>query len=208
MRLGLLRKTLRDVRGATIGIGFVGLLMALLDLLVYPEYREMLKDFEMPEAFKAFIGETGSMVTPEGFIAAEFFSWVPLLFVTLAIIGGTGALAGEEGAGTLDLLLAQPVSRSRLVLEKAGGLALAIALMAVATWPGFVVGSLVVDFEIDRWRVLSAVFNMIPISLVYLMLALWGGAALPSRGAAAVLAIGAVVAAYFLNTLGAAVDIL
>ena len=43
---------------------------------------------------------------------------VPLLLMIAAIGAGAGAIAGEEERGTLELLLANPLSRRRLVLEK------------------------------------------------------------------------------------------
>ena len=48
---------------------------------------------------------------------------VPLLLLIAAIGAGARATAGEEERGTLDLLLANPISRRRLVLEKLAALA-------------------------------------------------------------------------------------
>ncbi len=205
-RVPVLRKTLRDQRWIAVGVGFAGFLIGLLDVFIYPQYRDQLKDFQYPDAFKGFVGEAGSIATPEGFITAEFFSWIPLLLITIAIIGGTGALAGEEGTGTLDLLLAQPIARRRLLLEKAAGLVASVTLAALICFPAFLIGKAFVDFDLGAGRLFATTLNMLPIAYLFLALALWGSAALPSRGAAAMLAIVVVVAAYFLYTVGAAVD--
>ncbi len=207
-RLMLLRKTLRDARTTTVAIGVANALMALFVVLIYPEYRDQLKDFQMPEAFRGLLGEAAGWSTPAGFLSAEFFSWVPLLLITLAIIAGSGAIAGEESAGTLDLLLAQPIPRPRLLLEKAAALTLALLLAALASIPGFLLGRAFVDIDLTSGRLVLAVLNMVPPALMFLTLSLWMSAALPGRGAAAAVATGAVVVAYFLNTVGAAVDLL
>lgn len=207
-RLMLLRKTLRDARGATISIGAVIFLMALLDVLLYPEFRETFKDMELPDFLKGFLGEAGDLSSPTGFYTARFFSWIPLLLITLAIIHGTGTLAGEEAAGTLDLLLAHPISRTRLMLEKVGGLTIAVCLAAVTAVPGFVLGAMFVDAGIGVWRLTLASVNMIPIGLLFLALSLWASVTLPNRGAAVMLTVGVVVVAYFIYTLGASVDVL
>jgi ABC-2 type transport system permease protein len=207
-RLMLVRKTLRDVRGATTAIGGVIFLMALFDVLIYPEYSKSFQDMEIPEFLKGFLGESGTLATPEGFFSAEFFSWIPLLLITLAIIGGTGTLAGEEAAGTLDLLLAQPVSRTRLIVEKGAGLAVAVILAALASVPGFLLGTMFVDADIGLDRLALASMNMIPISLLFLALSMWGSVVLPNRGAAVTLTVGVVVVSYFIYTLGASVDLL
>ncbi|MBE7518731.1 MAG: ABC transporter permease subunit [Thermoflexaceae bacterium] len=207
-RFGLLRKTLREVRTSVIAVALVMSLMAAFVIVLYPQFEDSLAGFDEMGFYEGFLGEAGTFASPEGFLSAEFFSWIPLLLITVAIIGGTGTLAGEEAAGTLDLLLAQPITRRRLVLEKAAGLSLALLMAALLSLPGFVLGKLLVDFDIGYLRIVEAVLNMMPVTLLYLALAIWGSAALPGRGAAAVVCIGAVVAAYFLNTVGAVVEVL
>lgn len=199
-------KSLRDQRLSAALAGLVGSAIALLDVLIYPEYREQLEDFELPDALKGFLGEAGSLTTPEGFMAAEFFSWIPLVLITIAIIAGTGALAGEEGSGTLELLLAQPVRRWRLMAEKAAGVAAALAVAAFLTYPGFALGKAVGDMPLGYGRFAVGVVSMLPVTFLFLALAMAAAAALPDRGAAAVLCIGVVVVTYLLNTVGAAVD--
>jgi hypothetical protein len=74
--------------------------------------------------------------------------------------------------------------------------------------PGFLIARVFVDFDLAFGRFFAATINMLPLTFIFLALALWSGAALPSRSAAAVVCIGVVVVAYFLNTIGAAVDVL
>lgn len=42
----------------------------------------------------------------------------PMLIIILGIALGSDAIAGEEERKTMDLLLSNPISRSRIVLEK------------------------------------------------------------------------------------------
>ncbi|MER3420268.1 MAG: hypothetical protein C4290_06985 [Chloroflexota bacterium] len=204
----LVGKTLRDVRTATLWIGMALFLVALLDTLIYPSYREQLQNFELPQFLRGFTGGETGLAAPAGFFQAEFFSWTPLLLITLAIIGATGTLAGEEANGTLDLLLAQPITRTRVVLEKAAGLVIAVLMAALAAVPGFLLGLMLVDVDVSATRLLAAVLAQVPLTLIFLTLSLWASAALPTRGAAAAVAIAAVVLTYFLNMLGASVDLL
>ena len=203
--LALVWKTLRDLRGATLAIGATTLLMAVFVTAIFPSYSEQLADIEYPGLFDAFVGEA-PLSSPEGFASAEFFSWIPLLVVTLAIIGGTGAIAGEESAGTLDALLALPVRRRHVLLAKALGIALALVLVTVVAYPGFALTALLVDFPIDWANLWFATLGVLPVAFLYLAIALWGSAALPGRGAAVIVTVGAVVVAYVLNTMGAAVS--
>lgn len=202
--LPLAWKTLRDLRAATLAIGATNFLMAVFIVAIFPSYAEQLAGIDFPALYDAFFGEA-PISSPEGFTSAEFFSWVPLLIITLAIIGGTAAIAGEESAGTLDALLALPVRRRDVLLAKALGNALALVLVALVSYPGFALTALFVDFPISWANLWWATVSMLPVSFLYLALALWAGAALPGRGAAAIVTIGAVVVAYVLNTMGAAV---
>ncbi|MEO6042764.1 MAG: ABC transporter permease subunit [Tepidiformaceae bacterium] len=207
-KFGLIRKSLRDQRLAAILVGATSAAIALMLILIFPSYRDSLKDFEIPSAMEAFLGEAGSITTPEGFLSAEFFSWVPLLLLTLAIIGGTGAIAGEEGAGTLDLLLAQPIRRWRLLVDKAAGLTLGLLIATLSSYPGFLIAKLFVDFDLSSWRILESVAYMFPVTFLFLALSMLCAAVAPGRGGAATAAIGIVVATYFLNLIAPAADFL
>ncbi|MCC7364673.1 MAG: ABC transporter permease subunit [Dehalococcoidia bacterium] len=207
-RLPLVAKTLRDYRVSVVAIGLTIVLMALVVMLVYPTYSEALADMEVPAGFEGFIGEAGDWSSPAGFLAAEFFSWIPLVLIVLAIIAGTGAVAGEEAAGTMDLLLAQPVSRRRYLLERFAGIALAVTLAAAFALPGFAIGKLAIGYDVSYWRMTQATVNMLPVTYLFVALALLGSSALPGRGAATMLSVGVVVLAYFLYSIGAAVEAL
>lgn len=196
------RKTMRDLRGVTIGIAFLVTVMALLDLLIYPSYRDAFGSFEIPDAMKGFLGEATDLATPEGFLTAEYFSWIPLLLVTLAIVGGSAAFAGEEGASTMDLLLAQPIKRWELAVAKGAALALSIALAALSSLIGFTVGLMFVDFDIGLGRIAEAVVYMIPLAWAFAGAALLASAALSSRAAAAMVITGYLVLSYFVQVLG------
>jgi ABC-2 type transport system permease protein len=205
-RLVLVRKTLRDVRAMAFGGGATVFAMTLIHVLVYPSYEKSLKDFKIPDAMKGFLGEAESIATPEGFTATEVFSWLPLLIITFAIIAGTGVTAGEEGAGTLDLLLAQPVRRRRLLVEKAVAVALGMGFAWAMALPGLLMGKLFVDFDLGVGVFAEALLMSYSMILVYIALALWMGTVLPNRGAAAMVCIGAVVVPYFVYTIGSAVS--
>lgn len=203
-RFPILRKTMRDYRVPIAAMALVAALIGLMDIAIYPSYRDSLGDFELG-VFETMVGEAGSITSPEGFLSAEYFSWVPILFITVAVIAATGATAGEEAAGTLDLLLAQPISRRRLLMEKAAGLAIAASLGVLVSMLGFVAAKFFVEFDLGLWRLFEATIYMTPVILLFAALALWAGVTFTTRGVASMVVIGVVVAAYFLQLLGGAV---
>jgi ABC-2 type transport system permease protein len=190
------------MRGQIIGFGLANALMALLVVVVYPSFSRQLADFELPPALKAIVGDVSGYGTAAGFLSTEFFGWIPMLMITFAIIQGSGAIAGEEAAGTLDLLLAQPISRRRVILEKAAALALAVFVIAAVSLLGFALGRPFSDLGISWERIAFAVAGMVPVTLVHGTFALWMSALLPNRSAAGMAAAAMAVAGYFINTLG------
>jgi ABC-2 type transport system permease protein len=205
----IFEKSLRDQRWQILGFGLAMAVIAALDVFIWPAYRDMLQNLELPPAIEAFLGSELSIATPAGFLSAEFFSWTPILLLVYAVIQGTGAIAGEEGGGTMDLLLAQPVRRSDLVAQKVGAFLAGVVLTVALGWLGFLVSLPFVDMgDLTLADTAVAMANMLPITLLFYGLSLWLGAALGSRALAAGGAIALITAAYFVNTLVNAVEAL
>jgi ABC-2 type transport system permease protein len=141
-------------------------------------------------------------------MTTEFFSWAPVLAIIIAIAGGSYAVAGEEANGTLDLLLAQPISRASLLLQKCLALCLAILIAASASVIGFIVGKTRVEMGLSIGQFAQGVANIVPLALLFLGMALWASAALPTRSGAAMLVTGIVVLSFFLQLLGQSVPAL
>ena len=205
--MSLLAKSLRDQRLQILGFGISLLLIAVLDVLIYPTYRDELKDFDLPPALEGLVGN-GGIASPQGFLSAEFFSWIVILLIVYAVIQGTGAIAGEESSGTMDLLLAQPVARRDIVLQKTLAVVAGSAVIVAIGYIGFVITMPFIDMDLGLDDVAVACANMLPITLAFYALSLWLGAVAPSRAAAAAIVIGIATAGYFLNLVAAAVSAL
>ena len=206
MTLAILRKTLRDLRWQVLGYGLGLALMGAFIAYIYPSYHEQLASFELPESLQALIGNA-DYKTGIGFLAGEFFSWTPILLVVFAIMAGTAVLANEESEGTLELVLAQPVSRGRLLLSKSLGVLVAAVAMMLLVNLGWAVSLPFVDTGVGAWRVFAATMNMVLIVTAFGALSLWLGAAVPDRRLATGIATAIAVASYFGNYLANLVDV-
>lgn len=84
----------------------------------------------------ALLGVAGSLTSPVGWISGNLYAnFLPLLLLLLTVGYGASSLAGQSDDGTLGLLATLPVSRARLVGEKAVALvvlALPLALVTMA----------------------------------------------------------------------------
>jgi ABC-2 type transport system permease protein len=97
----------------------------------------------LPEALLAAFGG-GDMSTPEGWYQIETFGLMaPLAVMAVTVIIGGRALAGEEANRTMGLLLANPIRRSTVVLQKTFAMVLAALVVGIATFAGVAGGSLV-----------------------------------------------------------------
>jgi len=112
----------------------------------------------------------------------------------------------KRRVGPFELLLAQPVKRYRLVIEKAAGIALALTAASVLSWLGFVVAKQFSStLAVTNLRCAEAVLAELPLTFLYLALALAASSVLPNRAAASMACIGLVIADFFINTISAAV---
>ncbi|HZO96632.1 MAG TPA: ABC transporter permease subunit [Gaiellaceae bacterium] len=208
-------KTLRDARRgfAWWSLGLVA--MAALMIAVYPSVRdnpglnELVEDY--PDAFKAFfgLGEDVDYTSAVGYLKSELFSFmVPLLLLVAAIGAGARATAGEEEAGTLDLLLANPISRRRLVLEKLGALAAELFALGLVLWLALVAGVEAIGMDVSAAHLAAATLAAALLALAFGAIALFAGAALGRRGAAIGVAAAGAVAAYLVSSLAELVGFL
>lgn len=96
----------------------------------------------LPQAFEQMIGVPFSKVaTPTGRIAVAYIDPIVIFSaVAWGIARGSDAIAGELGRGTLEMLLAQPVRRTALVVAHAVVSTLGAALLALCTLLGTWVG--------------------------------------------------------------------
>lgn len=168
---------------------------------VIPEETRAMGDSLPPEMIAFFGG--GNMATPEGFYQIETFGMMaPLVIMVVTIAIGAGAIAGEEAKRTMGLLLANPISRSRIIAEKTFTLLLFGALVGVATFAGVVLGSVVgeLGMSIANIGATSALATLVAILFGALALAI--GAATGRKKVAMWGAIGTAVGTHVLNSLG------
>lgn len=84
-----------------------------------PSFDQLFED--LPESFKAYFGVegAGSLTSPTGYLHSQVFTLLlPAALLIFAIGLGARAIAGSEDDGTLELLLANPVTRLRVAWER------------------------------------------------------------------------------------------
>jgi ABC-2 type transport system permease protein len=95
----------------------------------------------VPPPLLALAGEGAGAVTTIGMIAMGYGHPFPLLLLSACAIRlSSGALAGEIGRGTMDLIASRPIARWHQIAAAMIACALGLAALAVAAWMGTAIG--------------------------------------------------------------------
>jgi ABC-2 type transport system permease protein len=170
-----------------------------------PEMIEFMKAY--PKEIMDAMGIT-DLTTPEGYLGGTSYGILgPILIIFVGASLGTRAIAGEEEAGRLDVLLAHPVTRWRVVVERAVAMLVALVLAGTFLLIGMVAMSGVAEFSsIGAPNLAAASGQLVLLGLFFGSLALSVGAVTGSRGLTLGVVTAVAVLTYFANTLGPSVD--
>lgn len=206
-------KSLWDQRRSLMWWGVGTAALAILTTLFYPaisEAGDLGKALEDSEALaNLFSGGFTDLNSPEGFLNSQLYSLtVPIVFLIFAISAGSGAIAGEEERGTLDLLMSSPVTRSEVLMHKFAAMTVAISVLGAVLWAGVALGAAIVDMDLSLWRSAQVVVSGLLLGTAFGACALALGSATGRRGTSIAVASAAAVGTYFLNALAPLVDAL
>ena len=204
MALLVAERGLRDRRRGLVGWALGIAAYVVLQTSFYPSVRN--SEFQRaiaryPEGLKAFFGGAQSFdfSTGSGYLDVELFSLVvPALLVIAAIGFGVAALAGEQERGTLDLLLANPLTRRRVVLEKTVAMAATLAMLSVVVFVTLAVMNPIVDLGVGLTDLGAACLGAALVGFGFGMVAMLVGAASGSRAVAIGVPAALFVASYLL----------
>ena len=203
----IFRYTLARFRGQIIGWGIAMFLLGLMMVSFYDtvakqqeQFNELLKSY--PPEMMAFFGDISAFATPEGYLSTEYFSLMPLILGIFVVLSGSGLLAGDEEKGTLDLILAHPVSRTSLFMGRLLALVLATIIVLAIGWLGIIVSMSQSSMDVGWGRMALPFLSLLAVLTIFGMLALLLSLLLPSRRMSAMAAGLALVASFFITGLG------
>ncbi|WP_024368101.1 ABC transporter permease subunit [Arthrobacter sp. TB 26] len=212
MLTSVLTKTLRDQARGLLGWSISLALLVAMYVAIWPTVRDepSMSDFldQMPEAFRSLFASSGAdMSTPTGYVQVELLSFMaPIAVLMYAIGAGAGAVGAEEDRHTLDLLLSNPVSRSRVILDKFLAMSAGTFLLAAVMGLALVAEGRLVDLDLAVSTVAATMLHLALLGVVFGSLALALSASTGrtgiSRGVPAVVA----VVAYVVNGLAPLVE--
>jgi ABC-2 type transport system permease protein len=137
-----------------------GLIMGL-----YPSIRDQAQQLnqvinQLPPGLRELkTGGAGNVnvADPIAFLNSQiFYATLPIIWIILAITRGGSILGREEQTRTLELLLARPISRGRILFAKALSLLIEFMVVGAVTLLVILALSPVFDFNISALRLLLA----------------------------------------------------
>jgi ABC-2 type transport system permease protein len=201
-------KSVRDQRRSLVLWALGVALYVVLIAAVYPSIHRSSSQLQsyvnsLPDVLrKLFAGGSVDLSSGTGFFDAELFSFVsPLIFVMFSIGAGARAIAGEEEAGTLELLLSYPLRRWRVVSEKFAAFVVGLLVVLLAHCATMLLFDGAMHMGIGVLTVLAANLSLGCLALALGTIAFVVGTGTGRRNVGVAVAAAAGLLAYLLNTL-------
>lgn len=191
-------------RRGTIGYALGMAAYVFVVVALYPAFKDdtSLNQFTNGNsAVAALFGATGSLTSPAGWLNANIYSnFLPLVVLLLTVGYGASAIAGQDEDGTLGLIITLPLSRRRILAQKA------ITLIAVAVPAGLATVLVVLagrgfDLSLGTGHLIGATTGAVLLGIDFGALAMLAGALSGSRAIALGVTSSLAAASYLVSSL-------
>ena len=183
---------LRSLLGYSLGMA----LYTVVVVALYPAFEHSAsldKLVQSDSTAAALFGITGKISSSGGWLNANIYAnFFPLVMLLLTVGYGAASIAGQDEDGTLCLIAALPVGRTRIVVQKMGAMALQAAVLAIAVSVCVLVGQSF-DLSLSLGGVASISTAVLLMGLDFGIVAMAVGASTGRRGTA--IGVGAALAA-------------
>ncbi len=173
----IFRTTVRERRTSILAFTLGGMGLILLYVGLYPTIQSQISVMNSllaayPQGvLKAFNFSMDAFNTLEGYLSTENFGLIwPIMLMFLGVSLGAGAIAGEIDKGSMGLILAQPISRTKIFWEKylAGVYVIGVfTILTVMSTPVFA-KMFNLSFHFGRFAMLSVYGLLLGLSILSL----------------------------------------
>jgi ABC-type transport system involved in multi-copper enzyme maturation permease subunit len=203
----LLAQTLRWQRVRLVIVVLAGIGWGVLIPVFYSAFSDVFRDFANSGAFPRELMNfgSGSLFTLPGAITLGLQHPLAIAMVGIFAVGASAtAVAGERARGTLEVLLARPISRLALYAAILAALLLAVLLVLVAILGGMVGGSVLQGLtdELDLAQLPLVVLNGFGLWAAFTTFGLAASVTFDRPGPAIGLSLAYLIVNYFLEILG------
>jgi len=160
-----LRRTWKSALGWAAGVAImvVYVVAAVPDVKTLNEYAKLLQNTPKAVLLMMVSADQLALATPRGMFGYLFFGWIMLILVVYGVIAGLSLTANEEESGIMDMLLAQPLPRWRVVLEKFAAYTVNMLVIALITFAAiWLTTANSAIFNLPARDIAAACFNLVP----------------------------------------------
>jgi ABC-2 type transport system permease protein len=167
------------------------------DLDTVSDFDQYLEDNPFVEGF---LGDTNiDFSTIEGFLALEYFSLWPLLFIIFLAVKTSGTISKHVEDRSMDILLATGYSRFRFLNEKVLLLFVNFILIILSAWLGLVLGTILIGESVPFTGLTITFIDSIPMALAVMGIALLISVLVDEGGKSIGIVMGVVIGEYMLQ---------
>jgi ABC-2 type transport system permease protein len=158
--------------------------LVVFTMLFYPTLSKSFSEAltNVPDSLKSFIGDSNAYKTIAGYTDVQIITQYAFMTLIFGVIVFTGFIAGEEGEGTLQTLLVQPVRRSRVYFEKLLSAMVLLGIVCLGIALGVLVSLPIIHEHIGIGRLATATLALWLITLVFSVMGYSIGAITGRRG--------------------------
>ena len=168
-------------------------------------FDELLKS--LPKGLQNSVGSLSSTRTLSGYVGQQIYALrIPLFTMIMAIGLFVGLSAGDEERGTLQTLLTQPVSRSRVYVQKLLASCLIMLVANVSITLGILASRLFLHQNVPAHVLVSTLVGSYLLSLVFGSIGFALGSITGRRGFTLGITSAIAIASYLINSLAPAVS--
>ena len=204
------QKTVYERRWALLAWAIGIFAMTLLTMSFYPFFKNSGFDqviANAPKSLQGLLGQAADYKSVAGYVDQQIFALrMPLFMIIMSIIIFIGVGVGDEDRGTLETLLAQPVSRSHVFLQKFAAAATLTGLACIAIVLGVVASFPIIHGSMNVLHLIAAAFGCWLISLIFGTLTYTVGMATGKRGLTIGVSSGLAFVTYLISSMAPAVD--
>jgi len=198
----LLIHEIRSRWRAILGWGFGLILFGAMYISISPGLFEQLQSLKGLSIYKLVGMQLGSI---EGYMASVVLVYIPILLGIYCIIASTSSLAGEEDNGTLELIVAMPLSRWQILTAKAIALFVVASLIMIIASSGnaFILALIKINnpINVTPFGLFRALISSLPLAFGFIMIGFFLGAILPNRRLSATVMTIFFIASFFMKNI-------
>ena len=169
----IIRWGLWDRRGALLGWSAGISAYIAINILVYSSISGQAQALNkaldnLPAGAKALFGGSGDFLSPVGYLNSKLYYLIlPLLFIMLSVSLVRHLFSREEDNGTLELLLARPISRNTFLLAKLLTSLAVVFSVGVITLLVTTICAKSINYDIGTIRLIQASAMTVLLSLLF-----------------------------------------